>query len=394
MPGRFPQLNSLGVRQACGDWPSNPQEATATCPEGSIGTPVTVALPAGAFYADTIENADELALEDAQEQAEAALECTGVYSCLTGLPSPMEPAVAPLIIDLRADTFGLLEDITLIRGVLAEDGNKIGLAVDQDQSAPALLVSNRAIYELNAGVFELAYIITSAPGVYYFSAINRLYDLAGYENLGEGAIGARAWFTADQLTPPSGRPVTNYAETQSWNSIGDDGTPSFAKHFDRCTLRRVLAGVIEQKILGVWTPVEFILPPEWDSITFGAISGNGRKWFGYGLQGANAYLVVVNDGTIIETVLLTGSVEPSEPIGCASDGSACYGAQWIWRESDGLKTITETLADASLSYNPVWTSLFFEHGCHMSATGEQLLISAAGAGEIYNVFYVKLPVAV
>jgi hypothetical protein len=52
------------------------QTFTAECPEGEIGEPVTVTIPAGAFSSETSQAAaDALALAAATSQAQAALEC-------------------------------------------------------------------------------------------------------------------------------------------------------------------------------------------------------------------------------------------------------------------------------------------------------------------------------
>lgn len=396
MPGRFPQLNSLGQRQACGEWPNNEQEFTATCPTGDIGEPVTVTIPPGTFYADTIENADELALEDAQEQAEAALECEGTYTCETGLPSPMEPAVSALIIDLRIDTFGpsgtfgVFEDMYAITGVLSEDGNKIALNVDQEQvGPPAILNANRAVWQLVAGEFDLMYFVADAPSNYYLQAINRLEDVAGYYNLGEGQIEAAAWFTSEQVEG-GGRPLNTYPGTTDFDSIADDGTPFTGPHWDRCSRRRVTVGSeIEEDIEGDWTVVSFI-PSGYDSAAYGAISGNGRRWFATAVQEGETLLLIMDDETVTEAVSFPSGITPSIVLGCASNGSACYGSDWHWKEGVGMRTIPEVLADAGLTPNPVYITFFFGSNCAMSATGQHMLITVTTLTST-NVLYVKIP---
>lgn len=72
---RLRQRNALGQCQSSGLWPSEAVQATASCPPPSIGPPVTVNLPAGAYYGVTTAAATATAQAAAEAQAESELEC-------------------------------------------------------------------------------------------------------------------------------------------------------------------------------------------------------------------------------------------------------------------------------------------------------------------------------
>lgn len=79
------------------------QSYTAYCQEGEIGQPVTVTIPAETYTAATLEEANNIALAAAQEQAEQQLICNGP-SIIAELPSPSTGlTVRPTVLDATDD---------------------------------------------------------------------------------------------------------------------------------------------------------------------------------------------------------------------------------------------------------------------------------------------------
>jgi hypothetical protein len=76
-----PRVANLGYRAVLNDdeatrFENSEQSYTATCPEGTMGEPVEVIIPAGTYVSyQSQEIADAQALAKATEEAEAALEC-------------------------------------------------------------------------------------------------------------------------------------------------------------------------------------------------------------------------------------------------------------------------------------------------------------------------------
>lgn len=441
MPGRLRQKNSLGECQSCGDWPNNPQQYTANCPTGSTGDSVTVIIPAGTYYADTIENADELALEEAQEQAEAALQCVFpdcTYEPIPSYASAGETAWKQFLYQLT--TTSDPDDGILERAALSDDGKRVIFSRTGFGPAPeaigAWVVDTSLKPTDGSGSFRGFWISGMTPfeietGQDYAQpeskqALTRNYSFIGANG---GLIENQTWRSTDYSTPETA------ADIASWKSISGNGetrigvdlngdylircddepdlilpTGATALRMNYCGTRAIgtnaasANGFWDKTGAGAWEFTERPIQAGWesDAVEMSHINGGGDIIFGTRSSGGNEYLVrwvdgvptayANPDGFTIGMISEDGTTAVKELIYDLA-GIGEYPAS-IWDPVNGfrnLKSLVDAVNFLFVAVGPGWDT----HSVNVrgiSGNGKHLLLEIVGPSfdSIYAMQYVYL----
>lgn len=450
MPGRFPQLNSLGVRQACGDWPNNPQSAEATCPTGATGDPVTVNMPAGSFYADTIENADELALEEAQEQAEAALECVFpdcTYSAISSYAQASETAWKQYLYQLTTTNdppdfiteFGAMSDdgkrVVFSRTGAGPSAPEIGAWVVDTTNKPENPPGLRGFWSSGMTPFALEAGGTDwAPPADRNPAVTRAYGFIGRDDPANANIENKLWLAADYEAPEQASGITRWISISGNGEtlIGQlpsnqylircSGEPDFlipeedtffgtAGKMNYCGTRAIgttgagLNGFWDKTGAGIWEFTQRPIQAGWesDTVVMTHINGQGNIIFGTRIEDSTGDAFLVRwlngvptgyanpDGFVLDYISEDGTTAVMANIlqNATQDAPAS-----IWDVTNGFRNLYDLIEAVNFLFIIVgdpWTVDSMEV-VGVSGNGKHLLVRVTGPNidEINVLMYVYL----
>lgn len=441
---RLRQKNTLGVCQTCGLWPSRAVSATATCPTGSTGDPVTVNLPAGAFYADTTENATELAQEEAQEQAEAGLSCefpACTYEAISSYAQAGETAWKQYVYQLTTTSDpddGLIEN-----GILSDDGKRVlfsrtgfgppseqkGVWVVDTTSKPTAPPGLRGFWAGGMTVVGFTADTDYGPPAGK-PAMSRAYDFIG----AQGVVSNLTWRASDYATPEEASGIDRWVaisgngETRVGVTSGGsyvircDGEPDFVLPgvgvFDQitainyCGTRAVgyfednsVNGFWDKTGAGVWEFTERPIQGGWeaDTVIMTHINGEGNIVYGTRTQDGTGDEFLVRwvdgvptayanpDGFTIGFVSEDGSTAVKAAIYDINEGSAPAS---IWDATNGFRNLYDLQSGVDFLFSIVgdpWVVNSMEV-VGLSGNGNHLLIRVVGPSfdQIYALMYVYL----